>query len=339
MATDSSLSFYVVNVMLILGLLGHCHGKSSPHYLLSRKDFPADFVFGSASSAYQYEGAAHEGGRGPSVWDTFTKEHPEGAIFVMAEKISDHSTGDVAVDFYHRYKEDIQNLKELNMDAFRFSISWSRVLPTGRIGGGVNKVGVKFYNDLINDLMANGQSKQKGEIGITLISLWLVPKNMTVAGVKAQRRGLDFVLGCGVDFSVEKDGVYLGSPTALSWLYVYPKGINNLMLYIKNYYKSPAIYITENGIGEANNSSLSVQEALKDKTRLLYHYQHLYYLSKAIKAGVDVRGYFAWSFLDDFEWDAGYTVRFGLNYVDYKNKHKRYRKYSALWFQKFLHEG
>ncbi|KAK6933701.1 Glycoside hydrolase family 1 [Dillenia turbinata] len=111
------------------------------------------------------------------------------------------------------------------------------------------------------------------------------------------------------------------------------------MMYIKNYYKNPTTYITENGVAEANNSSLSVEEALKDNLRLVYHYGHLTYLSRAIKGGADVRGYFVWSFLDDFEWDAGYTIRFGLNYIDFKDNLKRYRKHSALWFQKFLHKG
>ncbi|CAN6703068.1 unnamed protein product [Malus baccata var. baccata] len=76
--------------------------------------------------------------------------------------------------------------------------------------------------------------------------------------------------------------------------------------------------------------------ALKDSTRIRYHYQHLQYLSKAIKEGVKVKGYFAWALLDVYEWDSGYTVRFGLTYIDYKNKMKRYLKYSAYWFKMFL---
>nr|TKR97095.1 linamarase family protein [Populus alba] len=87
----------------------------------SRYSFPDDFVFGTSSSAYQYEGETNKHGRGPAIWDTFTEEH--------TERINDHSNGNVAVDFYHRYKEDVQRMKEMGMDAFRFSISWSRVLP------------------------------------------------------------------------------------------------------------------------------------------------------------------------------------------------------------------
>ncbi|KAG2645000.1 hypothetical protein PVAP13_2KG392305 [Panicum virgatum] len=85
-----------------------------------RHSFPEDFIFGTGSAAYQYEGAYKEGGKGPSVCDTFS--HIPG-------KIKNNDTGDVAVDFYHRYKEDVKLLKDMNMDAFRFSIAWTRILP------------------------------------------------------------------------------------------------------------------------------------------------------------------------------------------------------------------
>ncbi|MGI4329165.1 family 1 glycosylhydrolase, partial [Klebsiella pneumoniae] len=136
--------------------------------------------------------------------------------------------------------------------------------------------------------------------------------------------------------SVKDNGVAIGQETALNWLYVYPKGIEDLMLYLKDNYGNPPIYITENGIAEANNDKLPVREALKDNDRIEYLYSHLFYLSKAIKAGVNVKGYFMWSFLDDFEWDAGFTIRFGMYYIDYKNGLKRYPKYSAYWYKKFL---
>ncbi|BAT12971.1 Os11g0184300 [Oryza sativa Japonica Group] len=95
----------------------------------------------------QYEGAYKEGGKGPSIWDTFT--HIPG-------KILNNDTGDVANDFYHRYKEDVNLLKDMNMDAFRFSIAWTRILPNGSLSGGINREGVAFYNSLINDVIAKG---------------------------------------------------------------------------------------------------------------------------------------------------------------------------------------
>ncbi|RVW93574.1 Beta-glucosidase 12 [Vitis vinifera] len=87
----------------------------------NRSNFPADFVFGTASSSYQYEGAVKEDGKGPSISDTFSHKYPG--------RLIDGSNGDVADDFYHCYKEDVYLMKELGIDAFRFLISWFRALP------------------------------------------------------------------------------------------------------------------------------------------------------------------------------------------------------------------
>ncbi|WOL19486.1 beta-glucosidase 12-like isoform X1 [Canna indica] len=487
---------------------------------VNRSSFPAGFVFGAASAAYQYEGAASEGGKGPSIWDTFTHFHPE--------KIADRSTGDVAVDFYHRYKEDIEFLKYMGMDAYRFSISWPRILPNGSLSGGVNKEGIQFYNNLINHLLANGlqpyvtlfhwdlpqalesqykgflsplvvddfreyaeicfkefgdrvkhwitfneplsfcvngystglfspgrieaqepylcahhqllahattvklyrdkyqaiimfnryrstvlpifqfacisayiyiyivqflQATQKGKIGITLVSHWFMPySENSKADNEAVSRALDFLLGWFMDplsegdypfsmralvgdrlpkFNPEQSGMVQGSfdfiglnyyttyfsrsislleqvnisyesdsRTQLSgWIQLalrYPQGFRELLLYIKNKYNNPVIYVTENGVDEVNDESWPLDKALQDEMRIEYHMKHLYFLKEAIREGVDVRGYFAWSLLDNFEWGDGYTVRFGLIYVDYKNGLKRYPKSSASWFRKIL---
>jgi beta-glucosidase len=84
--------------------------------------FPSDFLRGTATSAYQIEGAVTEDGRGPSIWDGFTR---------IGGKISDHSTADVANDHFHRFKEDVQLMKALGAKAYRFSIAWPRVFPEG----------------------------------------------------------------------------------------------------------------------------------------------------------------------------------------------------------------
>ncbi|KAK9154605.1 hypothetical protein Sjap_002085 [Stephania japonica] len=114
----------------------------------NRSSFRKDFLFGAASSAYQYEGAANESGRGPSIWDTFTHKYPG--------KIRDGSNGDVADDSYHLYKQDVGLVKDIGFDAYRFSISWSRVLPKGKLSGGVNREGIQYYNNLINELLSKG---------------------------------------------------------------------------------------------------------------------------------------------------------------------------------------
>ncbi|KAK4608252.1 hypothetical protein RGQ29_001882 [Quercus rubra] len=123
---------------------------------------------------------------------------------------------------------------------------------------------------------------------------------------------------------------------ASNWLYVYPTGIRDLLLYTKIKYHNPLIYITENGVDEFNDASLSLEEALEDYHRIDYYDSHLHYLHSAIKDGVNVKGFFAFSLLDKFEWDVGYSVRFGINYVDYKNGLKRHPKLSAHWFKNFL---
>ena len=107
--------------------------------------FPRGFLWGTATASYQIEGAVNEDGRGPSIWDTFS--HTPG-------KIADGSTGDVAVDHYHRYKEDVQLMKALGTKTYRFSIAWPRVFPQGT--GAPNPKGLAFYDRLIDELLANG---------------------------------------------------------------------------------------------------------------------------------------------------------------------------------------
>ncbi|XWS31722.1 hypothetical protein CRYUN_Cryun23aG0100300 [Craigia yunnanensis] len=132
-----SLSFLLIIVLLNLAAAVLCADK------YSRYDFPPGFVFGSATSAYQVEGAASKDGRTPSIWDTFAHSgYANGA------------TGDVAVDQYHKYKEDVKLMAEMGLDAYRFSISWSRLIPNGR--GPLNPKGVQYYNNLISELISHG---------------------------------------------------------------------------------------------------------------------------------------------------------------------------------------
>ncbi|XBI95903.1 hypothetical protein VPH35_032273 [Triticum aestivum] len=475
---------------------------------ISRRSFPKGFIFGTASSAYQYEGGAMEGGRGSSIWDNFTHQHPD--------KIADGSDGDVAVDSYHLYKEDVRLMKDMGMDAYRFSISWTRILPDGTLRGGVNQEGIKYYNNLIDELLSKGvqpfvtlfhwdtpqgledkyggflspniindykdfaevcfkefgdrvkhwitlnepwsfcvwgyaegvsapgrcspwekancsvgdsgrepytvghhqilahaaaarlykqkyKGMQKGKIGITLVANWVIPISRSKSSIAATKRSMEFMLGWFLDplcrgdyprsmkvlvgnrlpqftkiqsklvkgafdfiglnyyttnyvgslppskgirnsYSTDaqairtgvRNGVPIGPQAASPWLYVYPQGFRDLLLYIKDNYHNPTIYITENGTNEANNKSLPLKEALKDDARIEYHHRHLDALLSAIRDGANVKGYFAWSLLDDFEWTSGYTVRFGLHFVDYDHGLKRYPKRSAGWFKKFL---
>lgn len=107
--------------------------------------FPEGFVWGAATSSYQIEGAAGEDGKGPSIWDLFCRQ--PGAIR------NGHS-GEVAADHYHRYREDVALLAEMGLNAYRFSLSWPRILPAGT--GAVNPAGLAFYDRLIDELLAAG---------------------------------------------------------------------------------------------------------------------------------------------------------------------------------------
>ncbi|KAK4784969.1 hypothetical protein SAY86_001658 [Trapa natans] len=121
------------------------------------------------------------------------------------------------------------------------------------------------------------------------------------------------------------------------WLYIVPHGIWSLMNYIKTKYGNPPIIITENGMDDPNIPLKPIKEALKDQKRIKYHNDYLKNLLAAIKEdGCNVRGYFVWSLLDNWEWTAGYTSRFGLYFVDYKDGLKRYPKDSVQWFKNFL---
>ncbi|KAM7487489.1 hypothetical protein LguiB_024973 [Lonicera macranthoides] len=132
----------ITNVIVVYGyLIQTCLADN----IISRSSFPKGFVFGTASSAYQYEGAVKEDGRGPTIWDAFA--HSFG-------KVADFSNADVAVNQYHLFNEDIKLMKDMGMDAYRFSIAWSRIFPNGT--GEINQAGVDHYNNLINALLSYG---------------------------------------------------------------------------------------------------------------------------------------------------------------------------------------
>ena len=107
--------------------------------------FKKEFVWGGATASYQVEGAAYEDGKGLNIWDVFCKE--PGHVY-------EGHTGDVACDHYHRYQEDIALMKEMGLQAYRFSLSWARILPDGT--GKVNEKGLDFYDRLIDALLENG---------------------------------------------------------------------------------------------------------------------------------------------------------------------------------------
>ncbi|KAL8055343.1 hypothetical protein ABFX02_04G049600 [Erythranthe guttata] len=463
---------------------------------LTRPDFPPHFTFGVATSAFQVEGAWNEDGKGSSIWDSFA--HVPG-------NICDGSNADVAVDKYHRYKEDIELIAKLGFKAYRFSISWSRIFPDG-FGTEINLEGIRHYNNFINALIENDiqpyvtlyhwdlplnllnsmggwlneqivkyfaiyaetcfsnfgdrvknwitineplqtavkgyctgvyapgkrgnsssemylvahhqllahaeavsiyknkyKDKQGGEIGLVVDCEWSEARSDSIEDRNAATRRLDFQLGWYLDpiyygdypetmreklgdslphFS-ERDkellnnsidfvglnhyttrfvrhaktdledndfyrvqeadriaewegGEMIGEKAASSWLYIVPWGLRKVLNYICTRYNNPPVYVTENGMDDEDDSTSPFHERLDDKLRVSYYKGYLAAVHQAIKDGCDVRGYFAWSLMDNFEWHLGYTKRFGLIYVDYRNGLTRHLKSSAYWFLRFL---
>ncbi|KAA3486775.1 Beta glucosidase 41 isoform 1 [Gossypium australe] len=136
---------WVMSLLVLVFITRQVLLVSSSAQTVDRDDFPDGFIFGTASSAYQYEGAVNEGNKGDSIWDTFTRK---------PGKIMDFSNADTTVDQYHRFESDIELMKDLGMDAYRFSISWPRIFPCGT--GEPNIEGINYYNSLIDALIKKG---------------------------------------------------------------------------------------------------------------------------------------------------------------------------------------
>ncbi|MDQ4137869.1 MAG: GH1 family beta-glucosidase [Actinomycetota bacterium] len=139
--------------------------SGSPDYRDSGLQFPADFLIGSATASYQIEGAVDEDGRGPSIWDTFS--HTPG-------RIVNGDTGDVADDHYHRWEQDLDLMAELGLEAYRFSIAWPRIQPTG--SGPGNRPGLDFYSRLVDGLL------ERGIRPIATLYHWDLPQALEDAG-------------------------------------------------------------------------------------------------------------------------------------------------------------
>ncbi|KAH9774626.1 Beta-glucosidase 12 [Citrus sinensis] len=406
---------------------------------LNRTCFPKEFIFGTAASSYQYEGAAAEDGRGPSIWDTFTHKFPGLQPFVtlfhwdLPQRLEDEYGGFLSP----RIVDDFSDFADLCFKEFGnrvkhwITLNEPHSYSTSGYSEGYGAPGrcSKYKNQACqagdsstepylagyHQLLAHAaavevykrkyQANQKGVIGITLNSHWFVPYSNEKPDVEAAQRALDFMLGWYMDpvingdyplsmhtlvkerlpkFTEEqsarlkgsfdfigmnyytsyyarnnpvantinisyttdslahlttmRNGKLIGPQAASNWLFVYPTGFRDLLIYIKEKYNNPTLYITENGMDEVNNASLLLEEALKDPMRVDYYNSHLSFLQIAMKEGVNVKGYFVWSLLDNFEWSSAYSVRFGINFIDYKNGLKRYPKQSAIWFKNFLNK-
>lgn len=438
--------------------------------------FPQDFVWGAATASYQIEGAWNADGKGESIWDRFS--HTPG-------KVQDGDTGDIACDHYHHWEEDLGAIKKLGLKAYRFSVAWPRVLPSGR--GVISEAGLDFYSKMVDRLLkleiepyitlyhwdlpqklqdeggwvsrsvvdafveyadlvsralgdrvknwitfnepwvsafvgyemghhapghtdlhealaashhlllSHGravpvirQNCPEANVGITLNLTPQMPASPSVADrVEAtwvdgyiNRFFLDPLVGRGypqdmvngfgdemsfvqpadmdvipvpVDFigvnyytrnitrskkiseaeNAPRTVIRSDENTEMDWE-VYPEGLYKILGRLHFDYDFPAIYITENGA--AFNDQVGADGEVDDPARLSYIKRHLEQVHRALEAGIPVKGYFAWSLMDNFEWSFGYSKRFGLIHVDYETQ-KRTFKSSAKWYQETIRKN
>jgi len=426
---------------------------------------PRGFLWGVSTSAYQVEGAARADGRGASIWDGFCRE---------PGRIANGDTGDEACDHYHRYREDIGAMRQIGVGAYRFSVAWPRVLPTGR--GSANEAGLAFYDRLVDGLLEAGiepwlclyhwdlpQALQElggwvnrdvvgwfsdyallvaGRLGdrvkrfatfnepavFTLFGYsfgWHPPSTNDPASLYAAVHHVNLAHGAAVDAlraevaaasigaihnmqpsrplrqvpadrkaaailddiwnrafpdpqilgdypaslrggidphrregdmeRIRRPVDWLGinhyspiyakaegaSPLGFAWAdapadvarspigwQVDPAAFRDVLLDAHDRYRLP-LYVTENGAGAVEKPDVSGE--IHDVERIDYLTRYLEALGEAVELGADVRGYFVWSLLDNFEWGAGYQNRFGLIYVDYPTQ-RRTLKASAHWY-------
>jgi beta-glucosidase len=428
--------------------------------------FPVDFLWGAATASYQIEGAWNEDGKGESIWDRFC--HTPG-------KIRDGNTGDVACDHYHRYRDDIALMRQLGLKAYRFSISWPRVIPNG--SGAVNSAGLDFYDRLVDELLAANiqpfatlyhwdlphalqerggwgnrdtcghladyaalMARRLGDrvrhwatvnepqviaflghrsgehapgleddglalqvahhilvahgmavhairgvnpqlkVGI-VIDAWSVDaltdseqdralaetiwqnsagwflgplfhgrypaRALQMYGDRAPdiRAGdmasisqrLDFLgLNTYSRIAVQEGQVVKPVPgseyTEMDWE-IHAPALRRLLGRVTRDYVPPPVYITENGA--AFPDEVSPDGCIHDPRRIAYLRDHFAQARLAMDDGVDLRGYFVWSLLDNFEWSNGYSKRFGLIHVDYATL-QRSIKDSGKWYAQVI---
>ncbi|KAL0739715.1 hypothetical protein Bca4012_081228 [Brassica carinata] len=367
--------------------------------VLDRRSFPDNFVFGTAASAFQYEGATSEGGKSPNIWDYFSHTFPggkvkdgvnkEGVKFYNAlidELIANRIQPSMSLyhwdhpqaleDEYDGFLspqiiEDFRDFSRVCFEEFGDKVKmWTTInepyvitvagydtgnKAVGRCSKWVNSQcqagdsGSEPYIASHHLLLAHAAAvhefrkcnkvqikklifvltSKDGQIGIVLSPLWFEPYDSTsLEDKEAVKRAVAIELDCVISFVTQEERRIL---------YSVPEGLRKVLNYIKDKYNNPTVYIKENGINDYDDGTKSKDEILSDIFRIKYHEDHLQQLHKAIiEDGCDVRGYYVWSLLDNFEWEHGYSTRFGLYYVDYDNNLKRYPKDSVNWFKQFL---
>lgn len=258
-------------------------------------------------------------------------------VHVYKQKYQPHQHGSIGISLDSFWYEPASNSSadiEATQRTLDFSLGWF-VEPL-IFGDYPSSMRTRVANRLPR--FTEAESKQlKGSfdfIGINHYTTWFANVNNTnIIGVLLN----DSLADSGASSLPFKNGKPIADRANSIWLYIVPHGIRSLMNYIRQKYGNPLIIITENGMDDANNPFMPIKDALKDEKRIKYHNDYLTNLLSAIKEdGCNIRGYFVWSLLDNWEWGAGFSSRFGLFFVDYNDNLKRYAKDSVKWFKNFL---
>ena len=306
--------------------------------------FPDGFHWGAATSAYQIEGSPLADGAGPSIWQRFA--HTPGMM-------ANGDTGDVACDHYRRYRQDVQLMKALGLDGYRFSINWARVLPEGT--GRVNPKGLDFYSRLVDELLEHGIAPNA-----TLFH-WDLPAALDDRGGWLNRDSAHwFAEYAEVMFKALDDRVPRWSTLNEPWVVTDGGYLHGALAPgHRNKYEAP---IAAHNLMRASGAGIQAYRAhgrheigvvfniepkypysegatVDDPLRCDYLRKHLRALHAAIAAGVNVQGYYAWSLLDNLEWSLGYAKRFGLYHVDFATQQRTAKASAKLYAQVIASNG
>ncbi|KAI5656822.1 hypothetical protein M9H77_25615 [Catharanthus roseus] len=188
---------------------------------------------------------------------------------------------------------DFDLMEYLGVNSYRFSISWARILPS--LAYTLRHTVLLLLGTVALEIPRRSLllKTHGGSIGIVTNAVWA--RSLKIRGLLLTDNN--------------KRGTPIGESTAVDWLNIYPQGMEKIVTYIKERYNSTPVFITENGFGELNDPSATIEDFLGDFERVEFMDKYLDSLGIAISKGADVRGYFAWYLLDNFEWISGYTIR------------------------------
>ncbi|KAI5428586.1 hypothetical protein KIW84_033545 [Lathyrus oleraceus] len=285
----------------------------------NRESFPHGFLFGTGSSAVQIEGGSHEGGRGLGIWDDIVEQNKGLKHILIAIQ-----GGEIGLALssgryvpYSSNPEDVVAAQRL-MDFY-----WGWVLDPV-FHGDYPKIMKELVGNRLPEFTKKEKRMLKGStnfIGINYYTSHFARHEPNITKIMA-----DNYDALAVSEASDAEGKILGFKDQYGWNNVYPEGLYNFLIYIKEKYKNPKVYITENGI-----ASSKISNPLKDEHRIAYVAAHLNATKTAINDGVNVQGYFLWAAFDTFEFQAGYSGNWGLYHIDFNDSLKRIPTNTAKW--------